>query len=151
MGCLLDAITLRCGALGPAADPKDSCSLGTVKPDPAQEGSKAHTLSEPLIFYPTASKDSGKQKVLQERAKQRARIIRQKGFPQREAKLQTAWSDFAALGIQSLHWLQAVFMLTVYLRITLTLKMWQELRPEGQKTWLTDHRSTPLKGLPTPG
>lgn len=52
---------LRCGVLGPTADPKDSCSLGTVKPDPAQEGSGgAHTLSEALIFYPTASKDTEK-------------------------------------------------------------------------------------------
>lgn len=66
---------LRCGALGPAADPEDSCSLGTMKPDPAQEGSEAHALSEPLIFYPTASKDSGKQKVLQEGDEQKARTL----------------------------------------------------------------------------
>lgn len=72
---LLDTIMLRCGALGPAADPEDSCSLETVKPDPAQEGSEAHTLSEALIFYPTARKNSGKQKVLQEGAEQKARTL----------------------------------------------------------------------------
>mgnify|MGYP006895822367 CR=1 FL=1 len=103
LGCLLDTIMLRCGALGPAADPEDSCSLRTVKPDPAQEGSEAHTLSEALIFYPAVSKDSGKQKVLQEGAKQKARTpsapirvlhqtkgISPKETHQGEGKLQTA-------------------------------------------------------------
>lgn len=63
---------LRCGALGPAADPEDSCSLQTVKPEPAQEGSEAHTLSDALIFYPTATKDSRKPRVLQEGGKEKA-------------------------------------------------------------------------------
>lgn len=48
-----------------------------LKPDPAQEGSEAHTHthSAALIFYLTASQDSGKQKVLQEGAKQKARTL----------------------------------------------------------------------------